>query len=58
MVKYTRIVQHREEMALLINILLRSDPNLSNQIIPNSDKDVHRVKIIDEITPTVFVGLF
>ena len=58
MVKYTRIVQHREETALLINILLRSDPNLSNQIIPNSDKDVHRVKIIDKITPTVFVALF
>ena len=58
MVKYTRIVQHRDETALLINILLRSEPYLSNQIIPNSEKDVHRVKTIDKITPTVFVGLF
>ena len=56
--KYVSMVQHIDETALLMKILLRSDPNRSNQIIPKSKNEEQTERNTAKMTPIIFEGLF
>ena len=56
--KNKRMVQQIDETVLLMKILLRSDPNRSNQIIPTTKSEVEKERNTDKMTPIIFEGLF
>ena len=47
-----KIDQQIDDTILLVNILFRSDPNLSNQIIPNAAADVSTNRIFAIVAHT------
>ena len=48
-----KIDQQIEDTILLVNILFRSDPNLSNQIIPNAAADVRTSRKVEIVAHTI-----
>ena len=48
-----KIDQQIDDTILLVNILFRSDPNLSNQIIPNVAADVSTDRMVATIIHTI-----
>ena len=48
-----KIDQQIDDTILLVNILFRSDPNLSNQIIPNAAADVKTSRILEIVAHTI-----
>ena len=56
--KYAKIFQKIDDTSLLINILFRSEPNLSNQIIPTAGRQAKTGRMLARTIPMIFDGLF
>jgi len=56
--KYAKIFQKIDDTILLIKIRFRSEPNLSNQIIPRAGRQARTGRILARKIPMIFVGRF